>query len=248
MSKQLANRVNVEDYRRMVAKAAWGAWRALPLQTRAWIEVEDMIEDGMFSVYHQLHRDDSYKYDRSRAAVSTFINYHISKFFINHYIEKYGADKQGWVYSKEKGRKVSIGMFSLQGMQENLRAENNKASLDDIVHVIPDLVVSPEHITQNALTECFVVPSLDRIYQASSDNLKHHLVDWLWYTKNKVHKKSRTFKSAAREFRKLCREEDLHCEDCLHIIRSPQCLDSLSRRLFQIPYDPGSDGCYPIVN
>lgn len=233
--------LQVEQYRRMIAGAAWRAWHALPVQTRAWIEVEDLIEDAMLSAYHYSRK---WKLKTDQRGVGILQN-HIKSFLINHYIEKYGADKQGWIYSPELKKKVSVRMYSLQGMQERLNENSPRGTLDDIVHSIPDLVVSPDSIMQRVISECFVVPCLTRVYRASSDNLKEHLVEWLWQTKNKVHKKSSRFKDAAKEFRTLCRAEDLEYNDCLHLVRSPQCLDSLSRSIFEIPY---VNDCVPIVS
>lgn len=248
LQKRNSSTINVELYRRMVAKAAWAAWRSLPMQTRTWIEVEDMIEDGMLAAWklanNPLRRR---RFDPSRGEFSTVLHHKLHNYFIRNYIEKYGSQKSGWVFCRDKGKLVSINILSLQGMQEKLR-DNGTATMDDIVHSIPDLVVSPDTIMEDVMTECFVVPILQKIYTSSSDNLKQQFVDWFWYTRAKVHAKSRPFKQASKEFRSLCREENLTCDDCVHIVRSPTCLDSLSRRIFGIPYSPGSDGCYPIVN
>lgn len=232
-------RLHTERYRRMIVGAAWRAWRALPIQTRAWIEVEDLVEDAMMAAYHASRK---YKWKENAYGVGAMQN-RVDQYLIRHYIEKYGADKRGWVFSKEEGKKVSIRMYSIQAMQERLNEEGKPAS--EIVHQIPDLVVGPGSIIDNLMSECVVVPALGRVYLNASDNLKEKFVEWFWYTKDKYHCKGKPFKEAAREFRHLCIQEDLECEDCVHLVRSPKCLDSLSRKIFGIPYD---NGCYPIVN
>ena len=189
------------------------------------------------------HENKKYKWRENGQGVAS-LQTKVGQFLINKYIEKYGADKQGWVFSAEKGKKVSVKMYSIQAMQESLREKGN-ASTDDIVHQIPDLVVPPTSIVENLMTECVVVPALARVYANSSDVLKEKFVEWFWDTKEKYHFKAKPFRMAAKEFRQLCHDEDIECDDCVHIVRSPKCLDSLSRNIFGIPYD---NVCYPIVN
>jgi hypothetical protein len=37
----------VESYLKLVVSRAWSAWRKLPPNARAWIDVEDLIQDGL---------------------------------------------------------------------------------------------------------------------------------------------------------------------------------------------------------
>ena len=86
---------------------------------------------------------------------------------------------------------------------------------------------------------------MHEIYLNASQELKVSMVDWFWYKKDKVHLKSKPFQIAAKEFRVLAQQQQLTHIDCLHLVRSPSCLDKLSRTIFEIPYD---HHCSPIVN
>lgn len=193
----------------------------------------------MYAAYHE-SRKRGWKQDAWGVAS---LQVKVGQYLINKYIEKYGAERRGWIYSQEKGKMVSVQMYSIQALQESFDQEGKNR--DDIVYHIPDLVVGPKPIVDNLMTECVVVPALSRIYSQASDDLKGKMVEWFWYTKDKYHVKSKSFKEASKEFRHLCRSESIVCDDCVHLVTSPRCLDSLSRTIFGIPYD---NGCYPIVN
>src|ERR1700751_2118274 len=87
----------LEKYRRLVAMMAWKAWRRLPIQTRIWIGVEDMIEDGMMAAW-QL----SQTYNPNWASFTTGLYHRLHNFYINEYLEFHSAQKRGWTVL-EKG-------------------------------------------------------------------------------------------------------------------------------------------------
>jgi len=196
-----------------------------------------MIEDGMAAAFHLL-TSGKHRYNAEWSSFSTALYHRMHKFYINNYIEKYCAQQRGWM--KVNGKLVPIPHKSLEGMAEAL---NVKASVDDVIGKIPDLITSPNSIYDNTLTQCFVVPSLVHVYRNASLHLQTEFINWFWYA-NKVHKKGKPFEKAAKEFRKLAAPEHLTLQDCVHIMRSPECLDVLSRKLFDIPYD---HACTPVI-
>jgi hypothetical protein len=237
--KKLSSSINLESYRKMVAQHAWSTWKKLPAQTRWWISVEDMIEDGMAMAFRFLTKG-KHKYNPQWSTFSTALYHRLHKFYVNEYIEKYLAMQRGCI--KVNGKLVAIPHTSIQAMQLKLSV-NGDASVDDVVGRIPDLVTSPDSIYSNMLTQCFVVPSLVNIYQRGSLHLQGEFINWFWYA-NKVHKKGKPFEKAAKEFRELALPEQLTLQDCTHIMRSPECLNTLSMKLFDLPYD---HACMPVI-
>lgn len=223
--------VPIENYRRLVAQQAWKAWRCLPFSTRTWIGIDDMIEDGMWSVHWFLNKSKCYDPSRSHK-YTTILTHILHNMYIRKYIEKYGSQKSGW--SRVDGKLVPIYVDSLEAMRD--RMKEGRAGIDDVVGQIPSLSVTEESIVQSMLTECFVVPALSRVYKQASISLQEEIVNWFWF-KSKVHTKGKPFRRLSGEFRELCKEEMVRYDDCMHLIRSPKCLDSLSRELLWIPYD-----------
>lgn len=228
-------RIQIENYRQLVSMMAWRAWRRLPIHTRIWINPEDMISDGMW----QAHRM-TLTYNPNYANFTTALYHRLHKFYINDYLEFHSAQQRGWV--RPPRTKTTEGKpiphISMQAIEEAMRRKSTKASLDDVVGYIPSLVVSEDAIYRNAMTECFVVPALGEIYQNASFKLQVAIQQWfLTKADTRIHTKGKPFMQAAREFRVLCHEKGLCCNDCLHLVRSPGCLDMLSRNILGIPYD-----------
>lgn len=223
-----------ENYRRLVCQQAWIAWRRLPAHTKSWIQIDDMINHGMWLVYRYITKE----YNRKRSnSITTGLVHILHNVFIYDYVATYGAWKRGWEKTKD-GKLVPMYMNSLEGIQE--QEEETGRPLG-----IPDLVVSEDTIIDNVLTKCFVVPAMEKIYNNASDQLKNEIVEWFWYKKQKVHLKSKPFQTAAKEFRVLADQQNLKYYDCLHLVRSPECLNTMSHAIFNIPYD---NHCVPIVN
>lgn len=251
-SKEMTPPVPLEKYRRLVAQSAWKAWRCLPQHIRVWISIEDMIEDGMFwacrwSIKH---------YDKNRGlSFTTGLTHGLHNFYIRMYISWYGAQQRGWeprIIEVEKIVKGKVKIvkerklfpmpvYSLDAMEAGLREKNNSSY--DIAGEIPALVTGTDAIMQNAFTECFVVPSLISVYEQASDNLKGEFINWFWQ-KSKTHKHGNRFDKLAGEFRELCATQHIYYDDCIHLVRSPECLNSLSMKLFWLPYD---HKCTPVV-
>lgn len=217
-----------ERYRKIVAKQAWMAWRALPFNVRTWIGVEDMIEHGMWTAFKFFWRG---RYDASRSdAVITSLYHYLHNMYIRDYVSVYGAWKRGW--EMRNGKYVSLTMVSLQGMQARL-----DKTLDEVVGDIPSLVTTEDSIIQNMETNCFVIPALVKVYKQATPKLQSEIVTWFLAQDSKIHTKSKPFQRLAGEFRELCMKEHVKCDDCIHLVTSPVCLDSLSRELCGIPYD-----------
>jgi DNA-directed RNA polymerase specialized sigma24 family protein len=222
----------LESYRRMIAQLAWRTWSKLPMQIKSWIEVEDIISDGMYAAYESLRR-----FDPSKAMLSTYLYHEVHNYLVNMYTELYDADKRGWIIDSN-GKRVGVAMYSIQAMAKAESKLGNMIEENLPWEQVPEaLCTTQESIEQNVLTECFVVPAMERIYRHGSDRLQSEFINWFWYKKSKVHVKSRHFKQAAKEFRYLCSLEEVHCDDCIHLVRSLSCLDSLSRRILGMPYD-----------
>jgi hypothetical protein len=229
--------VSVEQYRKLVAMQAWEAWRKLPMQTRIWIDVDDMIEDGMKEAWKLTKT-----FNPSWASFGTAVYHRIHRYFINEYLEFHSAYKRGWMpatknhkaYSKTRhGNKVTFEFQSMEALMKTSENESFESS-----GIFPALVTSPDSIFENVVTECFVIPTLEKVYKEATPRLQEMIYVWFLSTNVKERNctKGKPFKKAAKEFRELCKHEQLSCNDCLHLVRSPSCLDKLSRDLFHIPY------------
>jgi hypothetical protein len=228
-----------ENYRRLVCQEAWRAWRRLPAHTKSWIQIEDMINHGMWLTYRYITKN----FDPKRSnSITTGLVHVLHNVFIYDYVATYGAWKRGWEKTKD-GKLVPLYMNSLEGMQEKERE-------DDIytgsrLGTIPDLITSEDSIVDNVLTRCYVIPAIEQVYAQASLELKKEIVQWFWYKSSKVHTKGKPFQERAKEFRFLAYQQKLTCDDCLHLVRSPECLNVLSMNLFEIPYD---HVCTPVFN
>jgi hypothetical protein len=227
--------IQLENYRSLVAMLAWKAWRRLPIQTRVWIGIEDMIEDGMGQLIRL-----SYTYNPKWASFTTAAYHRLHNFYINDYLQFHSAQQRGW--TRQMKSKTTTGKpiphISIQAIEKRL-SEKGEASVDDVVGFIPALIVSPQPIIDNLITECVVVPALQEIYKRASFNTQVAFVQWFLCRDldARIHDKGKRFRRTSKEFRQLCKDYDVTCSDCLHLIRSPGCLDSLSRKVLGIPYD-----------
>lgn len=236
--------IEVEGYRKLVAMMAWKAWRKLPLQTRIWIGIEDMIEDGVMEAV-KLTRT----YNPKWALFTTALYHRLHHFYINNYLEFYSAQQRGWerVNVIRDGKKTSevwpIPHQSLDALKDSYLHPKygpdaqNRSHAQEVEGAIPSLVVYPDSIVQNTINHCFVIPTLEKIYYASSPKMQVEIIKWFFSEdKSRVHKKGRPFKKYSHEFREMAMHYRLTCEDCIHVVRSPGCLDLLSRDLLHVPY------------
>ena len=224
-----------EQYYKLVCQQAWKAWKRLPHSVKIWITIDDLINHGMAVAYQYITKH----YDAKRSAsITTGLVHVLHNFYIYEYLEVYGAWKRGWEKDKV-GTMRSVEIQSLDEMKEQER-EGRK-----FIEHISALVTSEDTIIDSMLTKCYVIPAMEQIYSNASPDLKREIVQWFWYKSAKVHLNNKPFQKAAKEFRSLAYAQQLTCNDALHLVRSPECLDVLSRALFQIPYD---SKCSPVVN
>lgn len=238
----------VSTVKHLVCQLAWKAWRTLPRQHQIWIGVDDLVEDGMFKAYQVIN---SKWYDPNKAALTTVVYHAVHNHYMNEYIKKYGnesrfaslesagiVDYDAKHKQRKEGKKglTPAGVVSLDAL----------ATTDErgLILTPPQLSTSEDVIYNNVLTDCFVVPTLVKIYKEASNRLQEEMVEWFLPQEDKYFqedtRKSRSdnkrFRHAAKEFRMLSEDFNLTYYDCLHLIRSARCTDTLSRELFHIPY------------
>lgn len=224
-----------ENYRRLVCQQAWAAWRRLPAHTKAWIEIDDMINHGMLIVYKYITE----QYDSKRSSsITTGLHHILHNMYIYDYVAVYGSWKRGWEKGKD-GKLAPLHMHSIEAMQAKEYGDGLS-----MPHIDTFMFTSESSIVNNVLTKCFVVPAMQQVYSEASEDLKKQIVEWFWQKSEKIHPNGKPFKKMAKEFRVLADAQDLHFQDCLHLVRSVECLDSLSRNIFQIPYD---ETCSPVM-
>lgn len=249
MQRQLVPVHQLEAYRRLIAKLAWRTWRGLPAQTRSWLGVDDIIADGTMKAYRYLSK----RYDPDRAQAITGLYHYLHNHFIRRYTEWYWNEKRGLQYvnipveivNKRNGkikfelekRQVPVPEVSIQAMQDRVNAIGGKP----LEALMPELSTTEDLLLQNVVSECFVLPALERVYKEASPKLQSAIVAWFLQSGGTVQgrfpKSGKRFDRLSTEFRELCFHYHVECEDCIHIVRSPTCLDNLSRRLLWIPYD-----------
>lgn len=234
------NRVErLKGFRNMIARLAWQTWRQLPRQHQIWISTDDLIEDGMFKAYQVIT---SKWYDPNKSALSTTIYHVVQNHLFNEYIQRYGNEMRfaslesaGIIdYNQKRKNKqrglTPAGVYSLDGLTAT--TEEKKYVIDS-----PHLSTSETTIYDNVLTDCFVVPTLVKIYNGSSHRLKEEMVAWFLQNRDKVHMDGKKFRRAVKEFRSLSGEYDLTYYDCLHLLRSAQCMNRLSIQILSVPYN-----------
>lgn len=217
----------IAGYRGMIAKEAWTAWLMLPAQTRAWIGLDDMIQDGVvFACYRALHKHDI----KRDASFGTYL----CGLLKNYYKCKY-VDAQ---YAQLRCERNTVSIQSIEA-QHNTRGEDydfeQAYRLENPVEIDP-------------LVECYAVNLFIKVYEEASSVLKQHLVRWFLRPpeRTKFNMCGRRFIETSREFRELADTYQFDINDCRHIMRSPECLDALSRHVLSIPYD--LDNPVPVVD
>lgn len=204
-----------EGFRRMVGEQAYLTWQKLPPHTRAWLSVEDMLSDGMrWAVMNGIPR-----WEPRRGALSTWLYVGLRTYFDKTYESRY-LTKQRY-----EGRTVS-----LQGML--LQPDEPRSDTLVLADRLGD-VAEPEKI----IRDCYVAELIKGIYDESSDRLREEIKRWFLGGLERVRLTSPNFLRASSEFRSLAGDRHLHFEECRHLMRSPKCLDRLSREILLIPYD-----------
>lgn len=215
--------VLLENYRGLVLQEAWKVWSRLPKQTRAWIGLEDVVETGMafawatYDGQYGKHRQWS---EAARGSFGTYLKGHLFYHFMNQFVDPYQT-----ALSRRDNKTESIDALKQAAYERGMREFAIEALMAD----------PPMH---EDVAECVLVDGLHNIYKQGTSLLKRHFVNWFIRPgETKLHVSGRPFHQARTEFHSLATKHDITIDDCRHVMRSPVCLDQLSRRIFWIPYD-----------
>ena len=209
-----------EGFRRMVGEQAYLCWQKLPPHTRAWLSVEDMLSDGMrWAAMEGVPR-----WEPRKGALSTWLFVGLRTYFDKTYESRY-LTKQ-----RHEGRTVSLQALLLKTDEPHSDTLVMADRLGD--------ANEPEKI----LRDCYVAELIKGIYDESSYRLKEEIKRWFLGGLERVRVTSPNFLRASSEFRSLAGSRHLHYEEVKHLMRSPKCLDKLSREILFIPWDINTPG------
>ena len=216
-------RVNINDYRAMIAKEAWTVWEMLPPQTRAWVGLDDLIQGGIiFARFRSLETFDpkkGYKF-------STWLAWGLKNYYESAILDK---------LVKAQGRN-EYGTMSIQGLQERF----TQARTPDIDTVLAIANGRPLYCSglasESALEACFASQALCKIYDESSPVLQKEIETWFLLPESRTHVNGEKFDRVVGEFRELATEYGLDIGGARHLVKSPSCMDHVSRHINWVPY------------
>lgn len=203
----------VESYRGMIFREAKKAWLMLTPQTRSWVGIDDMFEEGLiaarthYAVYYSTVKG---------AQFGTFLCHSIRNYFYGHFIA---------VYNKRESQ-CEAHVEHITDLQE--RASENGTRFD----VKSDVPNQETLVLENDSAIVFL-----RIHEDASDRLKKYLIQWFLNRDTKHQLRGKEFKKARKEFRSLATQHGLTIDDCRAILRSPTLLDFIARQILWAPYD-----------
>lgn len=218
----------VDSYRKMVMKAAWSAWRKLPLQTRSWLGIDDMVQDGL----EWLHLEAGKRWNRERASMSTFVYTAIDHFYTDNYGSKLGRPdrKNGRHFGSQKrweGRNVSIDDMEKSYRERGVAFEMERALRLPV----------RQDVERHLIMSCTVVKGMTRVWEEASHPTQVEMKRWFFEQNTKKNTNGQRFVEARVEFLHLATKHEIGIEECRHLMRSPICLDDLSRSLWGLPAD-----------
>lgn len=210
--------IDVENYRAAIAKAAWEAWRRLPPHTRVWLGVEDIIEEGMLWAHTHARN----RWMPSRGKFLTWITHCAQRHFITRYLDPLGKCLQ----------RNELGTTGIEDLLwEASRRGNGSVSIDRVLA----LGVDPD---ADLLAACFAVDAFVNVYNRATEELKVAIVKWFLRSEHtKFQTTGRRFIETSKEFRDLAHQHQLDINDCRHLIKSPRCMDEVSRKVLWVPYN-----------
>ena len=218
----------IMQYRGLIAKTAWGCWRRLPMQTRVWLGIEELIDDGILHLikFERMWRKFDGQ-DRLRAIGHTLVLMYDTQ-YLDPYVR---AQKRFKVWTDENGIRQEYGRtISMDG----LAADYRECGLD----FEPERILKLEIEFRDPLIACGAVQLLIKLYQDASEHLKGEMTRWFLKTgETKFHIHNPKFLKARKEFRSLANAYNFQYIDAKHLIQSPGCLDVVSRQIMQIPFD-----------
>lgn len=204
--------VEVEKYRPMIAKAAWQAWRRLPVHTRTWIGIDDLIEDGMRWAHVRMAR----RWNPDRSNFLTWIYNASRNFYYGKYIEPL-------VEAQKRNEHQTI---SIQAVEDFYRERGKAIDFERVFRLRP---LDPN---VDILKACYVVDAFVVLFSRSSPELQAAIVRWFLRPEHtKYNITGRRFIETSREFRRLANWQKLDINDCRHLITSQPCLEEVSRRV-----------------
>jgi hypothetical protein len=240
----------IENYRALIAKYAWRAWRELPPQTRAWMDVDYMIEEAYWWAQHyvvcgkraQRIRDEEgrlvgwrWRSDQGRrwepnkgASFVTFLSNQLIRHFMYY---------NAWLVHPKRLEDKNVSMDGVQQRNADLGFD---VEFERILG-IPAYRYDP-------VNACHVGRAFPLLYSRSSPKLKRRIMEWFVRMEPpaKLHTNTQAFLKIKSEFLGLAFAHRLTIDDFRHLYRSPECLDKVSRVITGVPYDlndpvPGLD-------
>lgn len=222
------------NYLNMVNKLAWEAWRQLPLHTRSWIGVEDIILDGM----RWIEMRGLKRWNPKRSQLGTFLYLGVGRHFQSEYVQKYVPAYK--VAGKRRGteKRCEKKTISIQDREQQCR----DAGMDFELETALGLPIAPQKEIEREFTSCLVVDNVSKLYQQAPEKLQEKIQEWFlgsasWQRTLKWHTGTQEFRQRAKEFRRLAAWQGVTIQDCRHLLTSPKCLDQLSRELTWLPFN-----------
>src|SRR5947209_4070813 len=77
-------------YLGMVTKLAWKTWQQLPVHTRTWISIEDMVLDGL----RWVEMAGLARWNKKRGGLSTILYVGVSNYYYDHYLVRFAITKK----------------------------------------------------------------------------------------------------------------------------------------------------------
>lgn len=113
----------VEQYLLMVSKKAWDCWKKLPPQTRVWLSVEDLIQDGLIFLRYYVAKH----YDADKAKLSTFAWVSLENFYKTYLSRQF-------VRKRFEGQNMSLAVAAVADLRDTnlqtFRFDNECQSVD----------------------------------------------------------------------------------------------------------------------
>lgn len=200
------SRILVQDYQRLIAMKAFQTWRRLPKQTRAWLDVEDLIQEGvMFTRWHVIPR-----YNQDAAKFSTFLWKCLDRHFLN-------VLRHHRYPSWFEGRNLSLDHLN---PAEEVNGNINFTS-DEVLNMFSSYISLP---VGNVPTDQYLtlIQTLSKIFMDASPKLRKSMR--LWFFNNpesgKVQMNGRPFRKMRREFLDLAGKHGLDASGAATLLTS----------------------------
>lgn len=189
------SKILIQDYYRLIAMKAFQTWRRLPRQTRAWLDVEDLIQEGvMFTRSNVIP-----SYNQDLAKFSTYLWKCLDRHFLN-------VLRHHRYPSWFEGRNLSLDHL------HPVESDNGNYNFtsDDVFNLFSSYISLPvgSTPTDKHLT---LVQSLTNIFMDASPKLRKSIKLWFFDKpeSGKVQMNGRPFKRARKEFLELARKHGL---------------------------------------